>query len=134
MRTIRILIVALVGALAVAACSDTPGTVDDAVSSIPDEGEMADALTDIQAEIETVATAIENSDAADDLQTAWSEVRAQINEAMNSITSDEAIDTEAIRAELEEFQAEVEAAGDEVGADLESAWNELRSRIEQLIG
>lgn len=133
MRTIRVLIVALIGALALAACSDPPDTVDEAVSSLPSEEEVTDALANLQSEIDAVATEIENSDAADELREAWSNVEAELTEAANSIASNETIDTEAVRAELEEFQTEVEAAGDDVSDELAAAWDELRSTFEQLM-
>lgn len=134
MRTVRLFLVALIGAFAMAACADTPDTVEDAVSSLPGEEDVAEVGADIQAEIEAVATEIENSEAADDLTAAWSDMQAEINAAVDSITSNEAVDTEAIQAELDEFQAEVEAAGDAVSDDLVVAWNELRSTVEDLIG
>lgn len=133
MRTVRILIVALIGSIAVAACSDTPESIDDAVSSLPGEDDVAELGADIQAEIDAVSTAIENSEAADELRDGWSDMQAELDEAMNAIASNEAVDTDAIRAELDEFQAQVEAASDDVSDELVSAWNELRAKFEQLI-
>lgn len=133
MRTVRLLIVALIGSIAVAACSDTPESIDDAVSSLPGEEDVAELGADIQAEIDAVSTAIENSEAADELRDGWSDMQAELNEAMNAIASNEAVDTDAIRAELDEFQAQVEAASDDVSDELVSAWNELRAKFEQLI-
>lgn len=132
-KPLRLLLIALIGALAIAACSDTPDSVDDAVTSLPGEEDMAEAAADIQAEIEAVSTEIENSEAADDLRAAWSDIQVEINSAVDSVTSNETVDTEAIQAELDEFQAEVEAAGDEVSDELVAAWNELRSTFEELI-
>lgn len=134
MRTVRLLLVALIGAFAMVACADTPDTVEDAVSSLPGEEDMAEVGAEIQTEIEAVATEIENSEAADDLSAAWSDIQTEINAAVDSITSDGTVDTEAIQAELDEFQTEVEAAGDAVSDDLVAAWNELRSTVEELIG
>lgn len=134
MRRVRILIVTLVGALAIAACSDTPDTLDEAVSSLPGEDDVAELTTEIEAEVQELSTEIENSEAADQLRDAWTEVRAEVTEAVGALTTGSAVDTEAVRAELDEFQAEIEAAGEEVGPDLTAAWNELRSKVEQLIG
>jgi len=134
MRTIRLLLIALIGAFAMAACSDTPATVEDAVSSLPGEEDVAEVGADIQADIQAVATEIESSEAADDLSAAWSDMQAEINAAVDSITSNETVDTEAIRAELDEFQTEVETAGDAVSDDLVAAWNDLRSTVEEMIG
>lgn len=134
MRRVRILILALVGALAIAACSDTPDTVDDAVSSLPSEDDVVELTTEIQTEVEELTTEIENSEAGDQLLDAWTEVRAEVTEAVSAMTTGSEVDTDAVRAELDEFQAEVEAAGEEVGPELTTAWNELRSKVEALIG
>lgn len=134
MRTIRLLIVALVGVLAIAACSGTPDTIDDAVDSLPDEADVAEAGDSLQDEIDAVSTAIQNSDAADDLSSAWSDMQAEVTEAVSAVTSNGELDTEAIRAEMDEFQSAIAAAGDDVGDELTQAWNELRTQVEALIG
>lgn len=132
MRKIRIFVLALVAALAVGACSDTPDSIEDAVSSLPDAEDVTDVAEDVQTELNELGEAIESSEAADDLQTAWGEVRTEITSAISSFTSGETIDTEAVQAQLDEFQSELEAMGDDVGDDLMSAWNELRSSFEQM--
>lgn len=134
MTRVRILIAALVGVLALAACADTPDSVDEAISTLPDQGDISDAVTDLQDEIDAVATAVQNSEAADDLQAGWAELQGEINSTVNAIASNETVDTDSIRAELDEFQTALEAAGDDVGDELIAAWNELRARVEQLIG
>lgn len=134
MRTVRILIVALAGAVAVAACSDTPEGLDDAVTSLPGQDDVTALVAEVQADIEEVNTELANSEAADELRTAWSELNAELTTAIQSITSNQAVDTEAVRNQLDEFQSEVEAAGDEVSDELRSAWIELRSKFERLLG
>ncbi|HEX6222443.1 MAG TPA: hypothetical protein VF115_15235 [Acidimicrobiia bacterium] len=133
MRIARLILVAVVAALALAACSDTPDSVEDAVSSLPESEDVADMAADVQTELNELATEIENSDVADDLQTAWSEVRTEITSAISSVTSGETLDTESIQTELDEFQTELEAMGDDVGDNVMSAWTELRSSFEQLM-
>jgi ABC-type glycerol-3-phosphate transport system substrate-binding protein len=134
MRPVRILILALVGAVAVAACSETPEVLDGAVTTFPDEDDVAELVAEVQAEIQEVSTEIENSEAAADLRAAWSELSSELNAAIASITSNQAIDTAAVRDQLDEFQSEVEMAGDEVSDELRSAWIELRSKFERLLG
>ncbi|HUG07276.1 MAG TPA: hypothetical protein VMP13_00030 [Acidimicrobiia bacterium] len=134
MRTVRILIVALAGAVAVAACSDTPEGLDDAVTSLPGQDDVVALVAEVQADIEEVNTELANSEAADELRTAWSELNAELTTAIQSITSNQAVDTDAVRNQLDEFQSEVEAAGDEVSDELRSAWIELRSNFERLLG
>jgi len=127
---------ALVAALALAACSDAPENVQDAVSSLPSSEEVTENVTevaqDVQTQLNELGTAIENSEAAEDLQTAWSDVRTEVTSAISSFSSGESIDTAAIETQFDEFQTELEAMGDDVGDEVMSAWNELRAAFEQL--
>jgi predicted nuclease with TOPRIM domain len=134
MKRVRTLILALAGAVAIAACSDTPEVLDDAVTSLPGEEDVAELVTDIQSDIEDFTTEIESSEAADELRSTWSELRSEIAGALDSMMSNQAVDTEALRDRLDQFQSDVEAAGDEVGDDLRSAWLTLRSKLEQVLG
>lgn len=132
MRTIRVLTMALVATFAVAACSDTPDSVEDAVSSLPDTEDVTAVAEDVQTELNELGTAIENSEAAEDLQAGWTNVRTEITSAISSFTSGESIDTAAIEAQFDEFQTELEAMGDDVGDEVMSAWSELRAAFQQL--
>lgn len=136
MRTVRVLIMALMATLAVAACSDAPENVEDAVSSLPSSEEVTENVTevaeDVQTQLNELGTAIENSEAAEDLQTAWSDVRTEVTSAISSFSAGESIDTAVIETQFDEFQTELEAMGDDVGDEVMAAWNELRSAFEQL--
>lgn len=134
MRPIRILILALAGAVAVAACSDTQESLDDTVTALPGEDDVAELISEVQADIEEVNRELADSEAADELRVAWSELNSELTGAIQSITSNQAVDTEAVRNQLDEFQSELEAAGAEVSDELRSAWIELRSKFERLLG
>ena len=133
MRKIRLLLLALVAALAVGACSETPDSVEDAVSSLPDSEDVTQVATEVQTELNELATEIENSEVADDLQAAWTDLRTEVTSAISSATAGETLDTEAIQTQLDEFQSELEAMGDDVGEGVMSAWTELRAAFEQLM-
>lgn len=134
MRPIRILILALAGAVAVAACSDTQESLDDTVTALPGEDDVAELISEVQADIEEVNRELADSEAADELRVAWSELNSELTGAIQSITLNQAVDTEAVRNQLDEFQSELEAAGAEVSDELRSAWIELRSKFERLLG
>ena len=134
MKRVRILILALAGAIAIAACSDTPEGLDDVVTSLPGQDDVVELAAEVQADIEEVSTELANSEAAEELGTAWSELNAELNTTIQSIISNQAVDTDAVRNQLDEFQSEVDAAGDEVSDELRSAWIELRSKFERLLG
>jgi len=134
MKTIRILVLGIVGLIGLAACSDTPDSLEDAVSSLPQTEDLAALAEEIQTEMTVLATEIQNSEAADELQETWADTQSEMRAAIDSVTSDGTVDGEAIRSQLEEFQSELEAAGAAVSDDLISAWTSLRTRFEQLIG
>lgn len=133
MRTLRILAMSMIGLLAIAACSDTPDSVQDAVTSLPDSSEVAAVAAEVQTEMADLTATIQSSEAADAVETAWTEVQTEITAAIGTVTAGGSVDTEAINQELNAFQAELEAAGDEVRDDVMSAWTSLRSKFEQLL-
>lgn len=133
MKVIRILAMTVVGLLAVAACADTTGDIEDAVTSLPEASDVADLASEVQAEMTELATEIQNSQAAADLETAWVALQAEMTAALSSVQADGEIDTTALQSELDEFESELTAAGDEVGDDLMSAWSSLRAKFEDLI-
>jgi uncharacterized protein YlxW (UPF0749 family) len=133
MKVIRILAMIVVGLLAIAACADTTGDIEDAVTSLPEASDVADLASEVQAEMTELATEIQNSQAAADLETAWVALQAEMTAALSSVQADGEIDTTALQSELDEFESELTAAGDEVGDDLMSAWSSLRAKFEDLI-
>ena len=132
MHKSRILLAVLAATMAVGACSDTSGTVD--ASSLPGSGEVSDAVTELQTDMSELANQIESSDAAAELQSAWGDLQAEISSGIAAMTSDEVVDTEALQAEFDEFETQLDALGDDVGDEVVDAWNELRSQLEQLFG
>jgi formiminotetrahydrofolate cyclodeaminase len=133
MKVIRILAMIVVGPLAIAACADTTGDIEDPVTSLPEASDVADLAGEVQAEMTELATEIQNSQAAADLETAWVALQAEMTAALSSVQADGEIDTTALQSELDEFESELTAAGDEVGDDLMSAWSSLRAKFEDLI-
>lgn len=140
MRTLRILALAVITALTLAACSDSPDSVDDAVDSVQgaadslaDNDDLVEVAEEVRSEMNEFADEVQNSEAAADIQAAWSSVQIEMSEALSSVAAGDEIDRDAIETELETFQSELEAMGDDIGDELMSAWNELRSEFEQLL-
>jgi len=132
LRNIKTLLVVLVGLFALAACSGTTGTTDG--SSLPAGEDVSNAAAEVQAELSTLALEIESSEAADDIRAAWANVQTEVGAAIATITADGDVDTEALQAEFNEFESQLDALGDEVGDDLRESWLEVRRQIEQLFG
>jgi hypothetical protein len=132
MRTVRMLALAVLGLFILVACNDAAGDLEDVPTTLPDAAEVGDAFDEVRNDIEQLATEIENSEAADDLQAQWEDVRADITAAIDSATTDGSIDTTGLEETMDDFQAELEAAGDEFGDEAMAIWTRLRSQIEQL--
>ena len=132
MRNIKTLLVVLVGLFALAACSGTTGTTDG--SSLPAGEDVSDAAAEVQSELSTLASEIESSEAADDIRAAWANVQTEVGTAIATLTAEGEVDTEALQAEFNEFESQLDALGDEVGDDLRESWLEVRRQIEQLFG
>jgi ABC-type glycerol-3-phosphate transport system substrate-binding protein len=134
MRNLKTLLVLLAGLFALAACSGTADTTDGSISSLPPEEDVSATAADVQAELSALATEIESSEAADDIRTAWSSVQTEITAAIATFTADGDVDTDALQSEFDNFEAQLDALGDEVGDDLRESWLEVRQQVEQLFG
>jgi phage-related minor tail protein len=138
----RIITAIMIGALALAACSGD--TVDEVASEIEDatDASVADEVeqnavelaSEVEQQMDTLTTEIQNSEAADDLQNAWNDIQTEVTAAIASMQTDGTISTEGLEQELDEFQTELDAAGDQIAPELQDAWNSLRSNIEQMMG
>lgn len=134
MKFVRFALVALLGALTLAACTDSADDLEGAVTSLVESEDLAATAEELRSEVEQLGTEIENSEAAAELQEGWDDLRADLSSAIDSMANNETIDTEAIEESFESFEADLEAAGDSVSDELENAWNELRETIERLTG
>lgn len=135
--------VVFAGVLTLAACSgdgvtttsagagDTSTTDAGATSS--SEGDLSGAIEEIEAEINALQAQIQNSAAAEDLQSAWTDLTAELTVAMSEMVQDGVVDSTAVEAALDDFQADLEALGDEVEPELVAAWEALRTKIESLM-
>ncbi len=88
---------------------------------------------EIQIETNELATEIENSTAATQLQDVWVQTRAEVTDAIESVRSDGDISVEELQRQLDTFQAALDEAGDAVEPELRRAWDSLRSKVERLV-
>jgi phenylalanyl-tRNA synthetase alpha subunit len=131
----------LAGAMALAACSgdavdDVTSEIEEATdASVADEVEQnaMDLASEVESEMSSLATEIQNSESADELETAWNDLQGEVTAAIASMQTDGSIETEGIEQELDAFQSELEAAGDDIAPDVRNAWDSLRSKIEELM-
>lgn len=133
MRTPRLLPMAVAALLVLAACTDVTGDLGDIPTTLPDASEVGDAADQVRNELEQLATEIENSEAADELQTQWTELQAEIAAAIASASSDGSFDTTRFEEAMDDFQSQLEAAGDDLSDEALAAWAAFRVQLEQLL-
>ena len=139
-RTILMLMIA--GSLVLAACND--GAVEDVTSeiedatdvSVADETEQAaiEVAAEVEEQMNTLETEIQNLDAAEELESAWSGMQSELTAAIASMGTDGMLSTDGLEDEIDAFQSAVDDAGDEITPELRDAWDTLRAKVEQLMG
>jgi hypothetical protein len=138
----RLTTLLVVGVLALAACSgDGLGDVTSELEDVTDatvsdsvEQTAMDLAADVEEQMDTLSEEIQSSDAAEGVQSAWSDVQTEFTSAIASMQSDGTLAAEGLQEALDDFQAEIEAAGDDLAPELRAAWDSLRSNIQELIG
>ncbi len=137
--TVLALVLAFSGLLA--ACDSgsdndvtTTSGLDDPVATTNAEDEsFEDSLADLQSQMAALAEDIENSEAADELGDAWAELQAEVAEATTALTSGAAFDTTELQQGIDAFEDQLDTMGGEAGDELQSAWAEVRSTLEDLV-
>ena len=132
---------ALVGVLALAACSNaTGGTTTEALTGTTLAGTSAgtdassDALAAVaafQEDIQALSDAIEESESAEEVRSAWDTLNAELTASVESIREDGSIAREEIQTSLDAFEQQLDEI--EVSEDVRTAWEELRTNLEQLM-
>ncbi|HEU4319757.1 MAG TPA: hypothetical protein VFS66_06710 [Acidimicrobiia bacterium] len=137
----RIVTLLLIGVFALAACSgdgldEVANDIEDATdASVSDEVEQ-DALAlaaDVEEQMDTLTAEIQASGAAEELQSAWGEMQTAVTASIASMQADGTMSVEGIEDALNDFQAEIDAAGDDIAPELRTAWESLKSSIQDLI-
>ena len=133
--------IALAGLLALAACSDTTGgTTSEGLTGTTLAGTSggtdasSDALAAVaafQEDIQALSDAIEESDSAEEVRSAWDTLNAELTASVESIREDGSIAREEIEASLDTFEQQLDEI--EVNEDVRTAWEELRTNLEQLM-
>jgi gas vesicle protein len=89
-----------------------------------------ETIAELEAEIDQLGSAIAESEAADELAAAWDTLGDEISAAVASIGEDGTIAREEIESELESFEQNLDDL--EVEENVRTAWEALRSHLEQL--
>ena len=133
--------VVLIGAVGLIGCSDTPGSIEDIPTTLPADipttlpaaDEVQELVTEVQTEMTDIATEIQNSDASEELQSAWAEIEAEVQSAIDSVAESGSLDTSGLQDQLDEFQDTLTSMGDDVSDELMSSWQALRNAFDQMM-
>lgn len=91
----------------------------------------SETIAEFQAEIDELATAIGESAAAEELTEAWDALSDDLAVAVASIQEDGTIAREEIESGLESFEERLDEL--DVEENVRTAWEALRSHLEQLL-
>ncbi|HEU4915824.1 MAG TPA: hypothetical protein VFV13_04600 [Acidimicrobiia bacterium] len=127
-------------ALVLAACSGGEGSTD-GTETMPTSGTTApasggtadqtDAMAEFQAELDQLSDAISESEAAEELSSAWDTLNAELAASIATMREDGTIAREEIESELEDFEQRLDDL--DVEENVRTAWESLRSHLEQLM-
>lgn len=95
------------------------------------DADTAETVGQIEDSITQLGEDIEASELQADLESAWDSVDEELSETVDSIRAGEAIDTDAIEQQMDEFQQTLDSVDAE--QDLRDAWTELRTDLQGLI-
>ncbi len=132
----------LIAGLALGACAQdatngtdatNPTTATSAGADTTPDAATGDSeiIAEFQAEIDELATAISESAAAEELTESWDELSDDLTAAVASIQEDGTIAREEIESGLETFEQRLDELN--VEENVQTAWDALRSHLEQLL-
>lgn len=121
MRTLTKLL-AVLAVFGLVACGDATVDLD------PETGAIVDG---VEGEISRLGDEIAASGVEADLAAAWESLETRLRSAVDSVRSGDALDTEAIRTQVEEFQSDLESS--EAAATVRDAWSTLRAQLDQML-
>lgn len=110
----------------------TTGDATDSETTIPGEG-MLD-LDQVDDQIESLSEQVEAS-GNEAVTEAWDELQSRYDETRQALEDGDMTDlpVDEVRSALEDMEATIEANADQLEPELEQAWNELATNLEQVI-
>jgi gas vesicle protein len=88
-------------------------------------------MAEFQAEIDELSDAISESEAAQELSSAWDTLNAELAASVATMREDGTIAREEIESGLEDFEQQLDDL--EVEENVRIAWESLRSHVEALM-
>lgn len=133
MRILKTLLFALF-MLSLAACAGGDATLTTLQEEMEETAaDVAATIAAAQEDIADIGQEIQESEASQELVDTWQDLQADLTAFFTSLQSEQAVDTTQVEAILDNFESELDEAGDQVTPELRETWESLRAQIERLL-
>ncbi len=133
MRILKTLLFALF-MLSLAACAGGDATLTTLQEEMEETAaDVAATIAAAQEDIADIGQEIQESEASQELLDTWQDLQADLTAFFTSLQSEQAVDTTQVEAILDNFESELDEAGDQVTPELRETWESLRAQIERLL-
>lgn len=95
--------------------------------------DVAATIAAAQEDIADIGQEIQESEASQELLDTWQDLQADLTAFFTSLQSEQTVDTTQVQAILDNFESEMDEAGDQVTPELRETWESLRAQIERLL-
>jgi hypothetical protein len=112
--------------------SELDAVTDVTVTDEVEQGAL-ELASDVEEQMDMLTEEIQTSEASSELESAWSNIQTSVTAAIASMQSDGTVATDEIEEALDEFQTELDAAGDEIAPEVRSAWESLKTSLQDLM-
>jgi len=133
MRILKALLFALL-MLSLAACAGGDTTLTTLQEEMEETAtDVAATIAAAQEDIADIGQEIQESEASQELLDTWQDLQADLTTFFTSLQSEQAVDTTQVQTILDNFESELDEAGDQVTPELRETWESLRAQIERLL-
>lgn len=133
MRILKTLLFALM-VVSLTACAGGDTTLTTLQEEMEETAsDVAATIAAAQEDIADIGQEIQESEASQELLDTWQDLQADLTAFFTSVQSEQAVDTTQVQTILDNFEGQLDEAGDQVTPELREAWDSLRAQIERLL-
>lgn len=133
MRILKPLLFALL-MLSLAACAGGDTTLTTLQEELEESAtDVVATIAAAQEDIADIGQAIEESETSQELMDTWQDLQADLTAFFTSVQSEQTVDTTQVQTILDNFESELDEAGDQVTPELRETWESLRAQVERLL-
>ena len=133
MRILKPLLFALL-MLSLAACAGGDTTLTTLQEELEETAtDVVATIAAAQGDIADIGQEIQESEASQELVDTWQDLQADLTVFFTSVQSEQTVDTTQVQTILDNFESELDEAGDQVTPELRETWESLRAQVERLL-